>query len=597
MAQPDLVERWRRVQTEGEPEGPLLAEMNAHLRRQGVDPTAILVFGHGGWHLATFSPDLGEVARSSLPLVLDGFAREILGPVERAGALAAATVGRMQALHARRPELKRQIKAPMPVVPAMGLDANTDYLRRHVGEVQELYLGQRCFTFFFDLLPGRATPTYAPFILWNHQLTARRYLAEAVPEAWLGFLRERGAGLDLAAFQQEGSQWKPVSIAGDGEGLVEWAQACEQRVLFSSAGGAEILAVPLKGLPGFVLVVRLSLAPLQEILWRERSLWGAIMLSLLGLTVLGGYGLSRWLAGPVVGMTAALQQVTGGDLAVRIPCERADELGQAAATLDTMITWLRERERLLPFVSAKALEATGSGNLFAAGIGSVQTVAVLVSDIRSFTTLTETHPPAAIFEALNEHLAAMAAEVQAGGGQIDRFVGDAVWAVFFAEAGRPPVEAAVAAARAMMRRHAALNARRQAAGRFPFAIGVGLEVGEVVVGILGDPGSRLDFTMIGEAVSEAARWEAASKLGTRSRIVASARVVAALPVAEQACWHRLPVPEDIYEREADPPPGPEAAQDRPEAAQDRLGAGQGPTGGAAAPRASLPSDRDGGGSA
>ncbi|NLI80047.1 MAG: HAMP domain-containing protein, partial [Candidatus Riflebacteria bacterium] len=544
---PGFCSRLQDIQTAGQPEGPLLGELVGRLCGQGVEPTAILLFGHGGWSLATFSASLGESSRRSLPLAIDPFARQVLAGLEGSRSVARRVTALLQDLHRRRPETKRFIRPPTPLPGMTESETNVQYLRRHGNEIQSLTLGPRQVTFFYDILPDPHRPWFATFILWNHDLAYRRYLEAEVPAAFLRYRREHGVTLDLAAFQRRATRWEQVRSAGDPRGLEAWAEAGEEREVLGIRGGHLVLARPLPRMPGFILVARVPLTAVWERLAAERGLWGMIMVSLLALAGVGGMGLSRWLASPVVRMTRHLQRVAAGDLAVEVAEPRADELGTASDTLATMVTWLRERERLLPFVSPKALEVVGAGNVFTAGAGSVQTVAMLVSDIRSFTTLAETRSPDEVFRILNGHLGAMAAEIQARGGTVDRFVGDAVWAVFFAEAGRSPAAAAVATARAMMRRHAALNEERRAAGGFPFTIGVGLEVGEVVAGVLGDPGSRLDFTVIGEPVGAAGRWEAASRHGTRTRIVASSRFVAALEAPARPAWRPLAGPDELYE--------------------------------------------------
>ncbi len=512
-----------------------------------MEPTAILIFGHGGWNLATFSAALGESARRSLPLAIDPFARQILAGLDGSRHVARQVTALLKDLHRRRPETRRFIR---PVTPLPGMtesETNVQYLRRHGNEIQSLSLGPRQVTFFYDVLPDPRRPWFAAFILWNHDIAYQRYLEAEVPAAFLRYRREHGVDLDLAAFRRRAARWDLVRSAGDPRGLEAWAEAGEEREVLGIRGGHLVLARPLPRMPGFILVARVALTTVWERMAAERNLWGMIMFSLLALAGVGGMALSRRLASPVVRMTRNLQRVAAGDLTVEVAEPRADELGTASDTLATMVTWLKERECLLPFVSPKALEVVGAGNVFTAGAGSVQTVAVLVSDIRSFTTLAETRSPDEVFVMLNGHLGAMAAVIQAMGGAVDRFVGDAVWAVFFAEGGRSPATAAAAAARAMMRRHAALNEERAAAGGFPFTIGIGLEVGEVVAGVLGDPGFRLDFTVIGEPVGAAARWEAASRHGTRTRIVASSRFVAALDAPGRSVWQSLPGFDGLYE--------------------------------------------------
>jgi adenylate cyclase len=147
--------------------------------------------------------------------------------------------------------------------------------------------------------------------------------------------------------------------------------------------------------------------------------------------------------------------------------------------------------------------------------GASETVhaALWYSDLRDFTPLTETLPTAQLLAMLNEFFENVAAAVSARGGEILRFVGDAMLIVFPADAERdlePACRAAVEAALDAFARFAAINARRRGLGEPEIRFGVGLTAGEVAYGNVGAP-DRLDFTVIGPAVNRAARLESLTK--------------------------------------------------------------------------------------
>jgi adenylate cyclase len=144
-------------------------------------------------------------------------------------------------------------------------------------------------------------------------------------------------------------------------------------------------------------------------------------------------------------------------------------------------------------------------------------VTVLMSDIRGFTTLTRQRSAAGQSELhvrqLNEYLSAMVEVVGQHGGTIDKFIGDAVMAVFGSPLSRGAREEARQAVRcglAMRSALAALNADWRRRGLAELDNGVGLASGPVVAGQIGSP-KRLEFTVIGDTVNLAARLEAMTR--------------------------------------------------------------------------------------
>lgn len=143
--------------------------------------------------------------------------------------------------------------------------------------------------------------------------------------------------------------------------------------------------------------------------------------------------------------------------------------------------------------------------------GSRQQVAVLFSDIRGFSTFSEGRDPEEIVGHLNAYFDRMVEAIEGHGGVVDKFIGDAVMAVFGGVAAvERPSDAAVRAALAMREGLASLNAQWQAAGAPTFENGVGIEFGEVLEGPIGSA-ARKEFTVIGDAVNTASRVESLTK--------------------------------------------------------------------------------------
>jgi adenylate cyclase len=133
------------------------------------------------------------------------------------------------------------------------------------------------------------------------------------------------------------------------------------------------------------------------------------------------------------------------------------------------------------------------------------TVTVLMSDVRGYTALAETAPPARLAAQLNEHREAMNEAVLAHGGTVMQYVGDAVMAVFGApEALEGHQDRALAAAAQMHASQEALNAGWAARGQPPFGLGIGLSTGQVAAALLGSQ-ARVEYTVVGDTVNVASR--------------------------------------------------------------------------------------------
>jgi len=140
-------------------------------------------------------------------------------------------------------------------------------------------------------------------------------------------------------------------------------------------------------------------------------------------------------------------------------------------------------------------------------------VTVLFSDIRSFTSRSERDDPVKLVSQLKEYLDAMGKIVHQHGGMVDKFIGDAVMAVWGNVQSRGPEEdsrSAVRAAVAMQERLAEMNAKWEAAGREGFEIGIGLNHGEAIFGLMGSE-QKQEMTVIGDPVNQAARLEGLTK--------------------------------------------------------------------------------------
>ena len=158
--------------------------------------------------------------------------------------------------------------------------------------------------------------------------------------------------------------------------------------------------------------------------------------------------------------------------------------------------------------------------------GETRTVTIYFSDIAGFTSLSEGRSPSDLVALLNRYLSAMTDIIEAHGGFVDKYIGDAIVAVFGAPHDDPGhASNAVRAAIACQDRLAALNAELADLGGPALGQRIGLNTGTALVGNIGSA-RRFNYTVLGDAVNLAARLEGANKV-YRTHILASETTAAA----------------------------------------------------------------------
>ncbi len=145
---------------------------------------------------------------------------------------------------------------------------------------------------------------------------------------------------------------------------------------------------------------------------------------------------------------------------------------------------------------------------------------ILVTDMRGFTNLSDRLPGTELITLLDDYFDAITAPVEEQGGEVLKFMGDGLLAIFPYDNGAPgdAADAALTAAASGLARIERLNQQRRSEGRTQFRAGIGLHLGEVIFGNVGAV-DRLDFTTIGPAVNLAARLETLTKRLERPLLV------------------------------------------------------------------------------
>jgi class 3 adenylate cyclase len=198
-------------------------------------------------------------------------------------------------------------------------------------------------------------------------------------------------------------------------------------------------------------------------------------------------------------LSAGIRRFQSGDHNVQVQVSSGDELQHLGKVFNEMIISLGEKLALLPYVSrftAEAVRRSREDPQWLAGME--QEVIVLFADLRGFTSWCETREASFLVRELNRLLAVQADAVVSAGGDVDKFIGDAVMAVFLG--GEGSAEKVFACARELV---AAIRQEIEAEA-WPLALGVGIHRGRAVVGSIGSD-TRRDFTAVGHTVNLASR--------------------------------------------------------------------------------------------
>jgi adenylate cyclase len=278
---------------------------------------------------------------------------------------------------------------------------------------------------------------------------------------------------------------------------------------------ASFPASPLKvhsGLP-IRAVDALDVTDVQRII-RKNLAFALLVLLVAGATsVAVGSQLASIMSRALLRVNVGIKKLAAQEYVHVDGLKTGDELEALAAGFNTMVDGLKERDNLKTTMG-KYMTGSVMAHLLSGKVqlgGETLTVTILFSDIRSFTTISEKMNAQQLVGLLNEYFTEMVGIVMDADGVVDKYIGDAVMAVFGAPVPKKedPVNAVTAAVR-MRKGLKALNVRLEARGMQPLRTGIGIHTGEVVAGNIGSE-RRMEYTVIGDAVNLASRLESSTK--------------------------------------------------------------------------------------
>ena len=221
---------------------------------------------------------------------------------------------------------------------------------------------------------------------------------------------------------------------------------------------------------------------------------------------------------PLRALVNANKVVQKGDLSVTLPIISKDETGLLTETFNEMVEGLRDREKLKSmfsaYVSQEVAEAVMRGEVRLGG--EKRHVTVMMTDVRSFTTISEGVTPEQLVEMFNRYFEYMIDSIFEFEGILDKFIGDGIMIEFNAPLFQERHELrGVLTGLRMREMLAKFNEDQAELGLPPFAIGMGVHCGDAIMGNIGADGKKVEYTALGDTVNVSARLESATKeIGT-----------------------------------------------------------------------------------
>jgi adenylate cyclase len=219
------------------------------------------------------------------------------------------------------------------------------------------------------------------------------------------------------------------------------------------------------------------------------------------------------LTSPIERLVEMAREIARGNFDAKSEVRSKDEVGELARAFEDMTVGLKERDKIKnvfnKFHGSSITEDLLQGDLSLGG--SNKEVTVFFSDIRDFTKFSEGHTPEEVVNMLNEYFGIMVGIINKNHGVVDKFIGDAIMAVWGApkSSGEDPYFAVKACIEMRIALNE-LNERRGVRGQTPIKIGIGIHSGRAISGTIGSS-ERMEYTVIGDTVNVTSRIESSTK--------------------------------------------------------------------------------------
>jgi len=382
----------------------------------------------------------------------------------------------------------------------------------NVGEILQIAFGNMSVMRIVDYFPSENSPVFGVSVAWLEHELDREFSINALQK-----MKRENPGIQFEVFKTDDNDLIRIARTHKYSNLHNIAKSASLRDGFANSltsrfGRIEI-AFPSNRRPGIFLAGAMDTTYIDTLInYYFRRFMALLFLGFLGMLYFRDILFKRIII-PFLLLEETLASIQDGFLP-RLPAVlRHDELRKIYDSFNEMIEGLQIRNRLMSLVSSSALKVAREQKTSDESAEMQVPVVALVSDIRGFTTMCEKYNPEAITSLLNLHFDRMSSIIHAQGGEIGRFVGDAIEASFRCDDGNisQTMENAVKAALLMLENLNMINDERVRQGLFPYKIGVGLSFGKVSFFSVGGANSRTEVLQLGKPMKKAGELEALTK--------------------------------------------------------------------------------------